>query len=62
MCLVCEIYGICGPESKGSMSIILLLYKMSGQDQDVDVKFNFQKGLILKQYWPSQNSKLTVKN
>ena len=23
-------YGICGPESKGSMSIIVLLYKMNG--------------------------------
>ena len=32
------------------------------QDQDVDVKFNFQKGLILKQYWPLQYSKLTIKN
>ena len=29
-CLVCEMYGICGPESKGSMSIIVLLYKMNG--------------------------------
>ena len=25
-----RIYGICGPESKGSMSIIVLLYKMTG--------------------------------
>ena len=35
MCLVYEIYGICGPELKGSMSIILLLYKMTGLEIQV---------------------------